>query len=75
MKSFKEQFTTTYDEVWLPVVGFEKEYEVSNFGNVRSLDRDVEYLQKNQYGEVLAIKHLKGKQLTPRYTIDGRRRV
>lgn len=75
MKSFKEQFIVTCDEVWLPVVGFEKEYEVSNFGNVRSLDRDIEYLQKNQYGEVLAIKHLKGKKLTPRYNIDGRRRV
>lgn len=27
------------DEVWLPVVGFEGFYEVSNLGGVRSLDR------------------------------------
>ena len=75
MKLSKEQYMTTYNEIWLPVIGFEQEYEVSNFGNVRSLDRDIEYIQKNQYGEKLAIKHLKGKSLTPRYNPDGRRRV
>jgi hypothetical protein len=31
--------TKTIDELWLPVVGYEGIYEVSNFGNVRSLDR------------------------------------
>ena len=75
MKLSKEQYMTTYKEIWVPVVGFEQEYEVSNFGNVRSLDRDIEYIQKNQYGEKLAIKHLKGKSLLPRYNLDGRRRV
>lgn len=75
MKLSKEQYMITYNEIWLPVIGFEQEYEVSNFGNVRSLDRDIEYIQKNQYGEKLAIKHLKGKNLTPRYNLDGRRRV
>ena len=75
MKLSKEQYMTTCDEIWVPIVGFEQEYEVSNFGNVRSLDRDIEYIQKNQYGEKLAIKNLKGKNLTSRYNLDGRRRV
>ena len=75
MKLSKEQYMTIYNEIWVPIVGFEQEYEVSNFGNVRSLDRDVEYIQKNQYGEKLTIKHLKGKNLTSRYTLNGRRRI
>lgn len=29
------------NEIWKPVVGYEGLYEVSNFGNVRSLDRKV----------------------------------
>lgn len=29
------------EEIWKPVVGYEGTYEVSNFGNVRSLDREV----------------------------------
>lgn len=32
---------STTDEVWLPVVGFEGYYEVSNYGDVRSIDRQV----------------------------------
>lgn len=31
------------DEVWLPVVGYEGWYEVSSFGNIRSLDRVIKY--------------------------------
>ena len=29
------------DEIWLPVVGYDGYYEVSNLGNVRSVDREV----------------------------------
>ena len=28
-----------YDEVWLPIIGYEGLYEVSNCGRVKSLDR------------------------------------
>jgi hypothetical protein len=31
--------TDILQEIWLPVAGYEGAYEVSNFGNVRSLDR------------------------------------
>jgi hypothetical protein len=31
-------------EVWLPIIGWEGFYEVSNLGNVRSVDRVVSYL-------------------------------
>ena len=36
------------NEIWKPVPEFEGLYEVSNFGNVRSLDRKV--IQKNALG-------------------------
>lgn len=35
--------TDLFFEQWLPVVGFEGEYEVSNLGRVRSLDRAVRH--------------------------------
>lgn len=37
------------DERWLPVVGFEESYEVSDRGNVRSFDR----LRRNRFGTAL----------------------
>ena len=46
-------------ENWKPVVGFEELYEVSDQGNVRSLDREV--LVERQYGPVVR-KH-KGREL------------
>jgi len=39
------------DEVWLPVVGFETLYEVSNFGSVRSLERTG--VHKCRWGDAL----------------------
>ena len=50
-------------EVWKSVVGFEGLYEVSSYGNVRSVDRDI--ICKNQ-----VIIHLKGKML-PQYKHCG----
>lgn len=47
----------THSELWKPVVGYENEYEVSNFGNVRSLDRT----KVNSKG---VSKKLKGKMLS-----------
>lgn len=37
-------------QIWLPVPGYESYYEVSNLGNVRSIERSVEW--KNRYGWV-----------------------
>lgn len=36
-------------EIWKDIEGYENEYQVSNFGNVRSLPR----YRKNRYSEVL----------------------
>jgi len=46
-------------EVWLPVAGYKRLYEVSNRGNVRSLDRTV--VERNTYKKVKR----KGKLLKP----------
>ena len=35
------------NEIWKPIPEFEGLYEVSNFGNVRSLDRKI--IQKNAF--------------------------
>jgi hypothetical protein len=43
-------------EIWHPCVGYETHYEVSNYGNVRSLERMVAHPlggKKIQYGRVL----------------------
>ena len=51
-------------EIWKAVSGFEGLYEVSNIGNVRSLDRTV----TRKDGVVVSFK---GKQLLPRLNHDG----
>ena len=47
-------------EIWRPVKGYENLYEVSNHGNVRSLDRVV--VQGNRHG-TQSIREYKGKLL------------
>ena len=49
------------NEIWKPVVGYEGLYEVSNFGNVRSLAREVCY-RKN--GKTI-IRHVESRVLKP----------
>lgn len=51
-------------EEWRPVVGFEGRYEVSNVGNVRSLDRKVFHKETNSFHQI------KGKTLKLR--LDGK---
>lgn len=54
-------------ERWLPVVGFEGLYEVSDMGRVRSLDRVLPYERVDQYsGRVLQIdRRRRGQLLQP----------
>lgn len=54
-------------EVWKPVVGREGEYEVSDHGNVRSVDRAEIYVRVNQYsGRNLTItRRHRGRMLRP----------
>jgi hypothetical protein len=54
-------------EVWLPVVGWEGMYDVSDLGRVRSLDRDTKYRCFCGHGEIIRKK--KGKVLSPVYNI------
>ena len=35
------------DEIWKPINGYEKIYEISNFGNVRSVNRYYEQKMQN----------------------------
>lgn len=56
------------EEIWKPVVGYEGLYEVSNYGNVRSVDR---YVSRGCKGITL----FKGKTLTKRKNKDGHIRV
>lgn len=60
-------------ERWLPVVGFEGRYEVSDHGRVRSVDRSEIYVRKDQYsGRDLTISRiLKGRLLRPGKSKSG----
>lgn len=56
-------------EKWNQIKGYEGIYEVSTFGNVRSIDREV--LAHN----CKRVLYLKGKQLKPAINKDGYKRV
>ena len=53
-------------EIWKDVKGYEGLYQVSDLGNVKSLDRVVNYKGKNQHKEFTTLKTFKGemKKLT-----------
>lgn len=55
-------------EEWKPVVGYEDRYEVSDWGNVKSLD--YYYQGRNQYGSVFT-GHKKGRILKQTFDKDG----
>ena len=52
------------NEIWKPVLNYEGYYEVSNCGNVRSIDRIITDINGNAY-------HYKSKQLKPGKNKDG----
>lgn len=54
-------------EIWKPVVGWEKDYEVSSYGRIRSRDRSV---GMRTYGKETH-KTVKGRMMTPQYDKDG----
>ena len=54
-------------EKWNAVVGWEGLYEVSNFGNIKSLDREI----KTRRGTIEYTKKHKGSMLTPQKDKDG----
>ena len=51
-------------EVWKPIKGFEGAYEVSTFGNVRSIDRIVVYPKGSK-------RLIKGRELRQATNIKG----
>lgn len=51
-------------EVWKPVIGFEKQYEVSSLGKIRNLDKNI----TSKLGKMVLIK---GKLLKPGLDKDG----
>ena len=55
------------EEVWKPIVGYEKYYEISNYGNCRSLSRKIEYKSDSKKRKGL----WKGKLLKPIKTEYG----
>lgn len=53
--------------IWKDIDGWEGLYQVSNYGQVKSLDRLVDYVWKGN----LTTKLFKGKLLSPKYDKDG----
>lgn len=62
-------------EIWKDIKGYEGLFQVSNFGRVKTLERDIVYIQKNQYGCVETTKHISEKIQKPRKTKSGYLRV
>ena len=56
-------------EVWKPIEEFKGLYEISNFGNVRSVDRYIEY--SNGYSRFYKGKLKKTKLATNKYVLVG----
>lgn len=61
------------DEVWKPIKGFENEYEISNYGNLRSIKQKNSkiikgYIEKNGYIHVVLTKMKNGKNVKRRST-------
>jgi DNA-binding transcriptional regulator YiaG len=53
-------------ENWKPVVGFEGQYEVSDLGRVRSVDRVISYMKRDGRGGVHTVKQrCRGRVLRP----------
>lgn len=51
-------------EIWKNVIGYEGYYEVSNLGNIRSVERKVE-------GKNNSVRIISGKQMTPQLDLHG----
>ncbi len=62
-------------EIWKDIKGFEGLFQVSNLGRVKTLQREVKYIQKNQYTEVETTKIIQEKIQKPRKTHNGYLRV
>src|ERR1035437_3222824 len=53
-------------ESWLPVVGYEGQFEVSDLGRVRGLDRVIEMMSRTRSGKLsLLQKNIRGRVLRP----------
>lgn len=61
----------TDEEIWKDIKGYENLYQISNLGNVRSLDRYK--VTKGRYGEMKA--KIKGKVLIPCINHDGYKEI
>ena len=57
------------EEIWKDIPGFEREYQVSNYGNIRSLDRYVARYYKKADVIILRFRH--GRMLKPNKQTNG----
>ena len=57
------------EEIWKGIPGFEREYQVSNYGNVRSLDHRVAIYRKKTDDFILHFRT--GRMLKPNKTTNG----
>lgn len=58
-------------EQWIPIPGYEKNYEASNYGRVRSLEHTTEYIN----GGIKRIRIFPGRILIPQKCVSGRLHV
>ena len=64
------------EEVWKPVVGYEGYYEISNLGNVRSVDRIINggrWGTEHRKGSNIKLRFQKNNHVSVKLHKDGKR--
>lgn len=56
------------EEIWKDIPGYERLYQASNLGQIRSLDRTVEYVKHYSGRDVKAVHNFKGRVLKQSFT-------
>lgn len=59
------------DEEFRNIKGYENEYQVSNYGRVKSLKREIEYVAGNQYGNYIRKQQIEEKIIKSSFDKDG----
>jgi len=59
------------NEIWKDIEGYEGLYQVSNYGRIKSLAREIEYVARNQYTEYIRKQKVEERIMKTGFDKDG----